>query len=86
MDAKRKRLLFHCTHMGMKENDVMFGEFAKAHLAGMSDGEVEELETLLRNSDLDLFKWVMGKLAVPPEFDTPLMQRLRDFNVGFEET
>lgn len=60
MDSKRKRLLFHCTHMGMKENDVMFGNFAKAHLAQMTDGEVEELEALLQNSDLDLFNgcWV----------------------------
>ena len=82
MDAKRKRLLFHCTHMGMKENDVMFGEFAKAHLADMTDGEVDALEALLKNNDLDLFKWVLGKLPVPSEWDTPLMKRLQDFNVG----
>jgi len=82
MDSKRKRLLFHCTHMGMKENDVMFGGFAKAHLTDMSDGEVEELEALLKNSDLDLFKWVLGKLPVPPEWDTPIMKRLQNFNVG----
>lgn len=82
MDAKRKRLLFHCTHMGMKENDVMFGEFAQAHLADMSDAEVEELERLLTNNDLDLFKWVLGKLPVPPEWDTPLMKRLQEFNLG----
>lgn len=82
MDTKRKRLLFHCTHMGMKENDVMFGEFAQAHLADMSDAEVEELERLLTNNDLDLFKWVLGKLPVPPEWDTPLMKRLQEFNLG----
>lgn len=85
MDSKRKRLLFHCTHMGMKENDVMFGNFAKAHLAQMTDGEVEELEALLQNSDLDLFKWVLGKLPVPEKWDTELMQRLKAFNVGVED-
>lgn len=82
MDALRKRLLFHCTHMGMKENDVMFGDFAKAHLADMSDAEVEELEALLKNSDLDLFKWVLGEAPVPERWDTPLMKRLQDFNAG----
>ena len=85
MDAKRKRLLFHCTHMGMKENDVMFGDFAKAHLADMSDVDVEDLEALLKNSDLDLFKWVLGKLPVPDEWDTPIMKRLQDFNIGAED-
>jgi len=85
MDAKRKRLLFHCTHMGMKENDVMFGDFAKAHLADMSDVDVEDLEALLKNSDLDLFKWVLGKLPVPDEWDTPIMKRLQDFNIGAKD-
>ncbi|MCW8916709.1 MAG: succinate dehydrogenase assembly factor 2 [Magnetovibrio sp.] len=84
MDANRKRLLYHCNHMGMKENDVMFGTFAEAHISELSDAEVEELETLLRNSDLDLFKWVLGKEPVPEEFDTPLMKRLQEFNVGVE--
>jgi len=84
LDSKRKRLLFHCTHMGMKENDVMFGDFAKDHLAAMTDAEVEELEALLQNSDLDLFKWVLGKAPVPAEWDTPLMKRLQDYNIGVE--
>lgn len=85
LDSKRKRLLFHCTHMGMKENDVMFGDFAKAHLADMSDAEVEELEALLQNNDLDLFKWVLVKAPVPPEWDTPLMKRLQDYNIGADD-
>lgn len=79
MDAKRKRLLFHCTHMGMKENDVIFGDFAGAHLTDLSDQQVEALELLLKNNDLDLFKWVMGKAPVPPEWDTDLMKRLQTF-------
>ena len=84
MDAKRKRLLYHCNHMGMKENDVMFGTFAEAHIYDLSDAEVEELEALLQNSDLDLFKWVLGKEPVPEQWDTALMKRLQEFNVGVE--
>ena len=85
LDSKRKRLLFHCTHMGMKENDVMFGNFAKAHVTDLSDGEVEDLEALLQNSDLDLFKWVLGKQLIPERWDTPVMKRLKAFNVGVTE-
>jgi len=80
LDSTRKRLLFHCTHMGMKENDVMFGAFAEAHLAELTDGEVEELEALLKNNDMDLFKWVMGQVEIPAEWNTALMKRLQDFN------
>lgn len=82
MNDKRKRLLFHCTHMGMKENDVMFGEFARAHAAGLSEAEVADLEALLANSDLDLFNWVLGRTAVPAQWNTPVLKRLRDFNRG----
>ena len=82
LDSTRKRLLFHCTHMGMKENDVMFGAFAEAHLADLSDAEVEELEALLKNNDMDLFKWVMGLAEIPPQWNTALMKRLQDFNLS----
>ncbi|MEG3617305.1 succinate dehydrogenase assembly factor 2 [Magnetovibrio sp. PR-2] len=84
MDPKRKRLLYHCNHMGMKENDVMFGNFAEAHIETLTDADVVELEALLQNSDLDLFKWVLGKEPVPEQWNTALMKRLQDFNVGVE--
>lgn len=80
MDHKRKRLLFHCTHMGMKENDVMFGKFARAHVADLDDTQVAELEALLENNDQDLFHWVMGRVEVPAVWDTEMMKRLKAFN------
>ena len=80
MDDKRKRLLFHCTHMGMKENDVMFGNFARAHVADLDDSQVADLEALLQNNDQDLFHWVMGRVEVPKQWDTEIMQRLKTFN------
>jgi len=80
LDRKRKRLLFHCTHMGMKENDVLFGAFARAHVADLAALEIDALEALLQNNDLDLFRWVMGQSAVPETWDTALMARLQNFN------
>lgn len=82
MDDKRKRLLFHCTHMGMKENDVMFGDFARAHVAELSDAEVSDLEALLKNNDLDLYNWVLGHTLVPPQWDNQVLKRLQMFNAG----
>ena len=82
MDDKRKRLLFHCTHMGMKENDVMFGDFARAHVAELSDAEVVDLEALLKNNDLDLYTWVLKHAPVPREWETSVLKRLQMFNAG----
>ena len=80
MDPKRKRLLYHCTHMGMKENDVLFGEFAQAHLADLSDAEVADLEALLENNDLDLYSWVLKRKPVPEDWDSGVLRKLQAFN------
>lgn len=80
MDNNRKRLLFHCTHMGTKENDVLFGAFAEAHVRDLSDAEVQDLEALLTNNDVDLMNWVLGKAEVPAAWDTPVLRRLQAFN------
>ena len=80
MDDKRKRLLFHCTHMGMKENDVLYGSFATACVASLSDADVADLEAVLANSDQDLFHWASAKVPVPSEWDTQVMRHLIKFN------
>jgi len=81
MNIKRKRLLFHCTHMGMKENDVLFGTFAVACVATLSDGDVDDLEAVLKNNDMDLFLWASAKVEPPHEWDTEVMRKIIQFNV-----
>lgn len=79
MDNDRKRLLFHCTHMGMMENDVLFGRFAREHLKTMSFQDVQDLEAVLANNDMDLFKWASQEMPVPKEWNTPVMRQLIAF-------
>ena len=79
MNNDRKRLLFHCTHMGMMENDVIFGGFARKYLENLSDQEVSDLELVLKNSDLELFTWVSGKEDVPQEWNTSVMELLKKY-------
>lgn len=80
MDDNRKRLLFHCTHMGMKENDVLYGSFAVACVKDLSDADVADLESALTNNDMDLFNWASAKVAVPSDWDTPVMRHVIKFN------
>ena len=78
-ESLRKRLLFRARHMGTAENDLIFGRFAEAHLAGFDRAELALFETLLEAADPDLTAWATGARPVPPELDHDVMRALRDF-------
>ena len=60
--------------------DLVLGRFADAHIAALSDGELDEYERWLEVPDQKIYAWVNGQQAAPPEFDTALFRRLRDFH------
>ena len=66
--------------------DLVVGRFADAHLAGFSDAELDAFEELLEIPDQQAFAWVIGTEAVPPEFDTPMFRRMRDFHLSNNDT
>ncbi len=76
MDDRRKRILFRANHRGMKEADVMLGGFAHAHLATLTETQVDLLEALLEELDVDIMDWVIGKKPVPPEHDTDVFKMI----------
>ncbi len=79
LDARRRRLLFRCWHRGIREMDLVLGRFADAQLVSLSDAELTELERWLEVPDQQIFAWVNGMAPVPPEIETELFRRLRDF-------
>ncbi len=79
IEAKRKRLLFRCRHMGTAENDFLFGGFCERHLPELNIGQLDALETLLLESDNDLFNWVTGKESVPQDLDGDMMEMLKTY-------
>jgi antitoxin CptB len=81
MDIARKRLLFRARHMGTNENDIFFGGFAEAHLADLSEVQLERFQALLDVNDPDLFLWVTGAKPVPPEHDNDVMAMLKSFTL-----
>jgi antitoxin CptB len=81
MDIVRKRLLFRAQHMGTNENDIFFGGFAEAHLAAMSDDQLERFQSLLDVNDPDLFLWVTDAKPTPPEHQHDVMRLLQSFTL-----
>ena len=80
LDARRRRLLFRSWHRGIREMDLVYGQFADAQIAVLSDAELDEYERLLELRDQQVFDWVSGAQVTPPNYDTPLFRRLRDFH------
>ena len=84
LDVRRRKLLFHAWHRGMRETDLILGRFADAAIAQLTDAELTQFEHLMEATDRELLAWVTGEAAVPAAYETPLFRRLRDFNRGGE--
>ena len=80
LDTRRRKLLFRCWHRGMREMDLIMGRFADAAVEQLTSDELAEFEHLMEAPDRELLAWITGEAEVPPEYDTELFRRLRDFN------
>jgi antitoxin CptB len=83
LERRRKRLIFRSDHRGNKENDILLGQFAQAHLPGFDVGQLDRYEALLEESDNDIFDWMAGRADVPPEKDSDVLRLLLAFQVKF---
>jgi len=78
-DLRRRRALFRSWNRGTQESDLILGPFAETSLAGLDSAQLDRFEALLECTDPDLFDWVIGGYAPPPEHDHDVMRLLRDF-------
>ncbi|MFS4437746.1 succinate dehydrogenase assembly factor 2 [Paracoccaceae bacterium GXU_MW_L88] len=63
---RRKRIFMRASHRGMKEMDILLGRYAQDALSDLDESQLDALETLMDESDQDLFLWVTGQRAAPP--------------------
>jgi antitoxin CptB len=78
-EIRRKRLLFRSWHRGTREADLLLGSFAEAHLAGLAADQLDRYEALLECPDADLFDWIVGRTAPPPQYDSDVTRLLLAF-------
>ena len=74
-----ERLLFRATHRGTFENDLMIGGFVRAHLASLTDAELDALEAVMELPDPVLADWLTGRVPIPAEEETPMLRRCAIF-------
>jgi antitoxin CptB len=77
LDERRRKILFRAWRRGLREMDLVMGQFADAHLPAMSEAELDEFERLMNAPDPEVLAWITGEAPTPEEFDTPLFARLR---------
>ncbi|MCI0467117.1 MAG: succinate dehydrogenase assembly factor 2 [Beijerinckiaceae bacterium] len=80
LSARQKRILFRSWHRGMREMDLLLGQFASAKLASLCESEIDDYEQLLEAQDHDLFGWLAGEAEIPVAYDTPVLQKIRAFH------
>ena len=73
MDARRKKLIFQSQHCGIKENDILLGQFAIDYIKEFSDQQLDLFEALLAESDHDIYGWITGQEPLPPRIDHGVM-------------
>lgn len=64
-ESKRRRLIYQSRYRGMVEMDLIFGHFARCRLATLDAAMLDEYDTLLKQLDSDLFRWLVAGAAAP---------------------
>ncbi len=67
-EIRLKRVSMRSHRRGIKEMDIILGQFADARLAAMPVERLDLYESLLDENDHDLYQWVSGQVAAPELF------------------
>ena len=80
LDPRRRKILFRAWHRGIREMDLLMGQFADAEIGTLTDAELDDFEALIEVPDRDLFSWMTGAETAPSNYDTALFRRLKAFH------
>ena len=76
-----KRLIYRSSYTGMKETDLLLGQFATRYLPELSDNELDMFEALLDAGDPRILAWVQGDEQVPEAFQGTVIDLIKNFEV-----
>ncbi len=84
LSPRRRRILFRAWHRGIREMDLVLGQFADAEIADLPENELDALEEIMNEQDADLIRWVIGAEPVPSQFDGPLFTKIASYRPDFD--
>ena len=74
-----KRLIYRASYTGMKETDLLLGQFAQLYLPDLSDAGLDEFQALLDAGDPNIFAWVRGDAQPPANLNGPVLAQIKKF-------
>jgi antitoxin CptB len=80
-----RRLIYRSSYTGMKETDLLLGQFARTYLAALSTADLDDYETLLAAGDPAILAFVQGQAEVPPELDNQVLILIRQFDASRQQ-
>lgn len=86
LENKRKRLLFRSWHRGTKEMDQILGSFANKYIPGFTESELDDYEQLLENSDPEMYDWICGRVDVPANKNSAILEKLLSYDYATERS
>ncbi|MGN7293645.1 succinate dehydrogenase assembly factor 2 [Rhizobium sp. SAFR-030] len=84
LDPRRRRILYRCWHRGIREMDLVFGQFAENEIALLSEAELDALETVMAEEDQDLNSWITGAEPLPEHMQTEMFARIAAYRPDFD--
>lgn len=75
-EKRLKQLIYRANHRGIKEMDIILGEFARERLATLDAGELDQFEALIAENDRDLLSWFTREIQVPAAIDTAVFRAI----------
>lgn len=84
LNTRQRKLVFRAWHRGIREMDLVFGQYVDAHITKLDDRAMEELEYIMSFEDRDLLTWVTGEVQVPSDVDTPLFRDILDYRARMD--
>lgn len=76
LSPRIKRIIFRANHRGMRELDMMIGQFADRRAPSFTEAEADVFEALMAVEEPDLMSWITGQKPVPAEFDTAIFREM----------
>ncbi|MCO6186048.1 succinate dehydrogenase assembly factor 2 [Rhizobium sp. L1K21] len=83
LSPRRKRMLYRAWHRGIREMDLILGQYAEAEIGTLSEAELDHLEDIMSEEDGDLIKWINGEKPVPERFRTPMFEKIASYRPDF---
>lgn len=73
----RKRLIFRSDHRGIKEMDIIMGNFARENVWDFTEAQLQAYDDLLQENDPNLYNWIIGKEEPPENIAGEMFEKIR---------